>query len=196
MSDNNGWPGKPGVPLNPEQDSEGYVWRVDGVMDIHKWVAKNQWYENQRGFWVTPDQLMADGDTYLGRIVTPDEMDARVKDARLDALEEAAKWHDEQVRFWMEKGREVSALETQLGLNLLAKSVEHLKHAAAIRALSDTPPDMVLVPREPTSKMHDAGFAVSVGGLLGEPMGYDFCTANRRIWIAMVEAAEKGEGDE
>jgi hypothetical protein len=64
---------------------------------------------------------------------------------------------------------------------------------AAIRALSDTPSDMVLVPREPTSAMHDAGFAVSVGGLLGNPMDYDFCTANRRIWIAMVEAAEKGE---
>jgi hypothetical protein len=68
--------------------------------------------------------------------------------------------------------------------------------AAEIRALSDTPSGMVLVPLEPTSKMHDAGFAVSVGGLLGEPMGYDFCTANRRIWIAMVEAAEKGEGND
>jgi hypothetical protein len=91
MSDNNGWPGKPGVPLNPEQDSEGYVWRVDGVMDIHKWAAKKQRYEDQRGFWVTPDQLIADGDEYFGRIVTPAEVEARIATARKDALEEAAR---------------------------------------------------------------------------------------------------------
>jgi hypothetical protein len=94
MTDNNNWPGKPGVPMNPEQDSEGHVWRVDGVMDIHRWVAKNQWYENQRGFWVTPDQLIADGDTYFGRIVTPAEVDARVKEARRNAREEAAQEMD------------------------------------------------------------------------------------------------------
>jgi hypothetical protein len=91
MSDNNGWPGKPGVPLNPERDGEGHVWRVDGVMDIHKWVAKKQWYEDQRGFWVTPDQLIADGDEYFGRIVTPAEVEARIATARKDALAEAAK---------------------------------------------------------------------------------------------------------
>jgi hypothetical protein len=91
MSENNGWPGKPGVPLNPEQDSEGHVWRVDGVMDIYKWAAKKQWYEDQRGFWVTPDQLIADGDEYFGRIVTPAEVEARIAMARKDGIKEAAK---------------------------------------------------------------------------------------------------------
>ena len=83
MSDNNNWPdpARPGVPMNPEQDSEGYVWRVDGRIDVYKWVADNQWYEDQKGFWVTPDQLIADGDTYFGRIVTPAEVEARVADA-------------------------------------------------------------------------------------------------------------------
>jgi hypothetical protein len=66
------------------------------------------------------------------------ERDARraaLQTARRDALEEAARWHHEQGRFWMEKGREVSALDSQSGLNLLAKAAEHRKHAAAIRAL-------------------------------------------------------------
>jgi len=58
-----------------------------------------------------------------------------VTQARRNALEEAARWHDEQEKFWMEKGREVSALDSQSGLNLLAKAAEHRKHAAAIRAL-------------------------------------------------------------
>jgi hypothetical protein len=58
-----------------------------------------------------------------------------IRQARRNALEEAARWHDEQGRFWMEKGREVSALDSQSGLNLLAKAAEHRKHAATIRAL-------------------------------------------------------------
>jgi hypothetical protein len=93
-------------------------------------------------------------------------------------------------------GPEVYAEHTLLGPAItttehkaLQKRVAELEEVIAIRAQSG----MAMVPREPTSKMHDAGFAVSVGGLLGKPMGYDFCTANRRIWIAMVEAAEKGE---
>ena len=63
------------------------------------------------------------------------DTDALMEAARDSALEEAARWHDEQVRVWMEKGREVSALDSQSGLNLLAKAAEHRKHAAAIRAL-------------------------------------------------------------
>jgi hypothetical protein len=105
MTDNNEWPDKPGVPMNPEQDSEGHVWRVDGVMDIHKWVAKNQWYENQTGFWVTPDQLIADGDTYFGRIVTPAEVDARIAAARKDALREAALWDEGQAHYMREMAK-------------------------------------------------------------------------------------------
>jgi hypothetical protein len=63
------------------------------------------------------------------------DTDALMENARRDGLEEAARWHDEQGRFWMEKGREVSALDSQSGLNLLAKAAEHRKHAATIRAL-------------------------------------------------------------
>jgi hypothetical protein len=47
-----------------------------------------------------------------------------VAKAKRDALEEAARWHDEQT-VWMIKGRR------------LAKAEEHRKHAAAIRALGE-----------------------------------------------------------
>jgi hypothetical protein len=47
-----------------------------------------------------------------------------IQQARRDALEEAARWHDEET-FWMIKGRQ------------WAKAEEHRKHAAAIRALGE-----------------------------------------------------------
>jgi hypothetical protein len=79
---------------------------------------------------------------YLGPCLTPAEVESHkhaaviaytnllnlpappnlIAQARRDALEEAARWHDEQA-FWMIKGRR------------LAKAEEHRKHAAAIRAL-------------------------------------------------------------
>jgi hypothetical protein len=79
MSDN-GLPGKPGVPPNPEQDSEGHVWTVDGVMEIYKWVASKQWYEDTRGHWFSPTCIEGD-DYYHGRIVTPAEVESRIKEA-------------------------------------------------------------------------------------------------------------------
>jgi hypothetical protein len=131
MSDNNGWPGKPGVPLNPEQDSEGHVWRVDGVTGIYKWVAENQWYENQRGIWVMPNDLIADGDTYFGRVVTPAEVEARVKEARRDALEEAAQFVETHTYVTTN-----SALKHKLVPYARAKrGLHHATIAAAIRAL-------------------------------------------------------------
>ncbi len=118
------------------------------------------------------------------------DTDALMEAARDSALEEAARWHDEQGRFWMEKGREVSALDSQSGLNLLAKAAEHRKHAAAIRALSDTPPGMVLVPREPTNEMiHAGGYALQEHAAMT-------MDAARIAWDAMVKAAGKEEGDE
>jgi hypothetical protein len=60
--------------------------------------------------------------TYIAPVLTPAEVEARVKEARRDALEDCAKWHDEQA-VWMIKGRR------------MAKAEEHRKHAAAIRAL-------------------------------------------------------------
>jgi len=67
--------------------------------------------------------------------------------------------------------------------------------AGWIRALSDTPSGMVLVPREPTSAMIQAGFLV-------EPQAFKHRIADwwpsdvTAIYSAMVKAAGKGECDE
>jgi hypothetical protein len=121
MSDNNGWPGEPGVPLNPERD--GWHWVDDGANGTEprfwsatfaKWDGYPLWMAEEWDYLrpCSPDDL------------TPAEVVARVAQARRDALEEAARWHDEQT-VWMIKGRR------------LAKAEEHRKHATAIRALGE-----------------------------------------------------------
>ncbi len=88
MTDNNNWPGKPGVPLNPERDGwhwvnstprewvvfdDGGSWRLAGSdYRPHEWAHR----------------------IYQGPCLTPAEVDARVKEARRDALEEAAQEMD------------------------------------------------------------------------------------------------------
>lgn len=127
--DNNRWPdpARPGVP-----PSEGWWWLL-----LPLDVQAIRYFDGE--IWRIGGQLADPKDfakyTLVGPVLTPAEVEARVKEAKRDALEEAARWHDEQERFWMEKGREVSALDSQSGLNLLAKAAEHRKHAAAIRAL-------------------------------------------------------------
>jgi hypothetical protein len=68
------------------------------------------------------------------------ELEASLKKARLDALEEAAKWHDEQSKRW----QNTYAKETLSGLDMQAARVMCLEHggfhiesAAVIRALGE-----------------------------------------------------------
>lgn len=56
---------------------------------------------------------------------------------RCEALEEAARWHDEQEKLLQEKAREVSEFSLSIGLDLLVKAGDHRRCAAAIRALKD-----------------------------------------------------------
>ena len=80
-----------GRPQNPERDSDGHVWRVDGDIDVYRWVAADQWYRDHKDRWVSPIDLIEEGDTYLGRIVSPAEVEARVAAARREGIEAAAK---------------------------------------------------------------------------------------------------------
>jgi hypothetical protein len=86
MSDNNGWPGEPGVPMNPEQSGWHWVggipcwWQVWGN-DTPQWQASYRYYNPEE--WANRK--------YGGPCLTPAEVDARVKEARRDALEEAAR---------------------------------------------------------------------------------------------------------
>jgi hypothetical protein len=69
MTDNNGWPGKPGVPMNPERDgwhwvqtSSGelvaYLWRSAGECAGGTWPAK--WVYDLDEYWPPHEG------TYLG----------------------------------------------------------------------------------------------------------------------------------
>jgi hypothetical protein len=87
MTNNNGWPEKPGVPLNPERD--GWHWLVKG-----DFYTAALWHRGHFTFLFTkiwPEELSQLDMTYIGPALTPAEVDARVADARRDALEEAAR---------------------------------------------------------------------------------------------------------
>ncbi len=134
-----------------------------------------------------------DNFAYIGPALTPAEVDARVKEARREALEEAArvaegKVYKERYRTWpWWLNRDGSEGNRSNDSDI----VEHAdKIAAAIRALSDTPPGMVLVPREPTEAMIQA-VARPLQGHTMLPL-----VAARIAWDAMVKAAGKGEGDD
>jgi hypothetical protein len=81
MSDNNGWPGKPGVPLNPEREGWHWLSAKLGDPEPYYWTG---------GLWMGSDQfhIVSFSETvlYLGPALTPAEVDARVVDA--------LKWRD------------------------------------------------------------------------------------------------------
>jgi hypothetical protein len=100
MSDNNGWPDpvfRFGVPLNPERDQFHWLirkngqcpeaWRWDPDADGCGTECSGAWAESE-GDGQPED--MGKWYRYLGPCLTPAEVDARVKQAKRDALEEAA----------------------------------------------------------------------------------------------------------
>lgn len=159
MSDNNGWPGKPGVPLNPEKT--GWHW-LSGALErpaAFEWLAHKQAWLFHRA--QPEDQAMAPPAfgswTYLGPCLTPAEVDARVKEAeakiaagclisnasevadlaaqaRRDALEEAARAAENEPE---PEGDLPPELHGRSVKNIAIASVRATKRsiAAAIRAL-------------------------------------------------------------
>jgi hypothetical protein len=84
MTENNGWSGKPGVPLNPEQSGWHWLmcplkndvfarfWRAAGETHNYQWNAKWLYGRNE---WNSK------ACTYLGPALTPAEVEARLADA-------------------------------------------------------------------------------------------------------------------
>lgn len=78
---NNGWPGKPGVPMNPERD--GWHWLKTGH-GVAPWLWRDDPQSLTWGMgWETNEEVFAPGDiarvpgtTYLGPCLTPDEATA------------------------------------------------------------------------------------------------------------------------
>jgi len=91
MSDNNGWSGKPGVPLNPEWD--GWHWRRSSKVGSKPratwWCASEKVWQDGPMTYVTVN--IASQHYYLGPCLTPAEVEARVKEARRDATAQAAR---------------------------------------------------------------------------------------------------------
>ncbi len=131
MSDTNGWAGKPGVPLNPEQSNWHWVSLLGGEDNEQaiEWLGPDIGWDDTD--WSTEDfGLHA---RYLGPAITPAEVEARVQQARRDALEEAARVAEDCDHPWVEaREAEHEAADLMAG-----------RIAGAIRALSDTPPGMV-----------------------------------------------------
>ena len=99
--ENNGWAGKPGVPMNPERD--GWHWgERDGGLEPRFWSSGQQLWAGSRNSWISPKMLSALFG-YAGPCLTPAEVEARVTQAPRDALEEAAHELKERSAFWAER---------------------------------------------------------------------------------------------
>ncbi len=73
MSDN-GWPGEPGVPLNPERD--GWHWcERDGGLEPRFWSSGQQLWAGSRNSWISPKMLLALFG-YAGPCLTPTEVES------------------------------------------------------------------------------------------------------------------------
>jgi hypothetical protein len=87
MSDNNGWPGKPGVPLNPEKS--GWHWLSCQNMPFLVFWNGEVLQDAFSGQRIKPD-VLSPVYSYLGPCLTPAEVEERIATARKDAREEAA----------------------------------------------------------------------------------------------------------
>lgn len=93
MTANNDWPGKPGVPMNPERDGWHWLETPDGERAPYEWRSAG---ECERGRW--PSYWVSQGEDcweapackYLGPVLTPDEATALQKRvAELEVLTRA-----------------------------------------------------------------------------------------------------------
>jgi regulator of replication initiation timing len=139
-----------------------------------------------------------------------EKLRAALQTARRDALEEAAKIAEEHEKKAQAKLDELTVKffseDPSVGKasSPTAMIVNSRKIAAAIRALSDAPSGMVLVPLEPTSAMIQACLQAALDFMaetktteVHPGQTYPSASENaRRCWRAMVQAAGKGEGDE
>ena len=131
MTANNGWPGKPGVPMNPERD--GWHW-----VKTERGLAPWRWKENPESImwefgWeagdgvISPAYFAALGPcTYLGPVLTPDEAAALQK--RCEEAERTAQKRCEEAERTALQAAECHARETRRA-DALQKRVAELEGA-------------------------------------------------------------------
>ncbi len=214
--DNNGWAGRPGVPLNPER------WRGAINDALTNWLSSIEDHE-------TP----CDALRRLIRMEVIAALDPKVSQAAADLVAAAHKeWLEElnhDTDALMEAARQSALAECIAACDAIVHSYRvglPEKHKdrpggipyswkemwensaeiaediiADIRALSDTPPGMVLVPREPTDAMIQACLQAALDFMaetktteVHPGQTYPSPIENaRRCWRAMLKAAGKGE---
>jgi hypothetical protein len=143
MNDNNGWPGKSGVPLNPERDGAHRLRHSESGLERDSlWLCGGTWVDSDGEFSIQHAALFY---IYLGPCLTPAEVDARVAAAHkewlaelnhdTDALMEAARRLEELHKNHKYKPETGEGSEHDTGYyRAIAEGVAH------IRALSGTPP--------------------------------------------------------
>ncbi len=126
-------PARPGVPLNPERDGWHWVKRIGQKQaHIERWIGSHWWLGPSFGGAKTNIEKYE----YLGPALTPAEVEARVAQARRDALEDCAKWHDEVASEYKKEQLLYEAKESWTVAYVFAQGyVINNKRAAAIRAL-------------------------------------------------------------
>jgi hypothetical protein len=265
MSDNNGWPGQPGVPMNPERDGAHRLRHSESGLERDSlWLCGGTWVDSDGDF---SSSHAAAFYTYLGPCLTPAEVEARLAEALKwrDAIEglRTLRWNDpvrdhetplravqRLLNFELtamaldpeihkavkaeiaqarrealeEAAQEMDCACPQRGAVLakLAKDgpLSHHWHCeksddccalrgAAIRALSDTPPGMVLGPRDREDETRAAKILAERNQLIGilqlaveqsqetgenEPAWLG--PACRILNAGFTKAAEKGEANE
>ena len=99
MTATNDWPGKPGVPLNPEKDGAHVLRFSSGKEWTCIWRASliPFWVLNT-GYRLAPSEIVSYRATYLGPCLTPDETAALQK--RVAELEGALKDAAASVKEW------------------------------------------------------------------------------------------------
>ncbi len=157
-----------GVPANPERDSSGHVLRVDGRIDIFRWNATNQWFEDNKGRWVAIADCLKDGDEYLGLLLQPAEitairaacdtwyknfcvLTAAITDrTRIVTIDEIKQLHEraEKAEAEAKEAREKALREARYSVEVVMEQLTNVdemcgvEHALdAIRALMEEKPD-------------------------------------------------------
>lgn len=135
--DNNGWPDKPGVPLNPERGNTWHWLRHGNGEIVPRWWSCSYWQAvgGGGGANIYPHEAAKAWPGYIGPCPTPAEVDARVKEARREALEKAAVVAEGRYELW-----HMPHPDDARPFEVCDDASACRDIAAAIRALSATPP--------------------------------------------------------
>jgi hypothetical protein len=209
MSDNNGWSGKPGVPLNPERD--GAHWLKGYTEDACMWQDEG-WYIPGYSHKLDAEAVAARY-SYIGPCLTTAEVEARVKEAVDLGRDIATRELDPQIAMlipWQTAIEDAlsnwcdAVADDETPADALQRLIRLEVMAALDPAVSQSAADLVAKAKrealEEAARWHDEQAAeaqklsdMKVSALDSKVWG-DYAT-NHREYAAAIRAL-KGEGNE